>query len=538
MNTLPCRLAAVVRLIGACLAFLLLLPADGWPQQPSPGPSYPPQPGGVDTLFAANAKLPRNAQVRALALQADGKLVVAGAFGQANGQPRFNLARLNPDGALDPSFNPGAGTDGRVDALAVQPDGGIVIAGYFLNVNGAPRNGLARLNADGSLDGGFDPGSGADGFVSGLVLQPDGKLLVAGGFQHIGGAARNFLVRLNADGSFDPSFDPGAGGIVSTARFGGGVGAFARQPDGKLLIGGIFESVGGLPRRGLARLGADGGVDPSFDPAGAGTDGFVECFAVQPDGKVLVGGYFRQAGGVARNGLARLNADGSLDPSFDPGAGPQLSFPVNGTGPGVNTVVLQPDGKALVGGYFDYFSDRLLNGMLRLNADGSTDAGWGIEAVPTFLETGVTALALQRDGKVVVGGGFLSVEGFSYPGLVRLNGDGPADSPPLLPTVTVSAYPLTLSRAAGQTATVGITRGGGDLSGPLKVNYSLSGSLAAGNDYVALTGVKKIKPGRQSAVLQIVPLAGGATGKVKLTLLPGEGYTVGAPVRAKIKITP
>src|SRR5439155_21620324 len=121
-----------------------------------------------------------------------------------------------------------SGVDGRVNAIAVQPDGKVVIGGGFSTVKGGLRTSIARLNADGSLDNSFDPGSGANGGVNAVALQPDGRLIIAGGFTTVNGIARKFVARLNADGSVDSSFDPGA---VSA-----GVSSMALQPDGKQLV--------------------------------------------------------------------------------------------------------------------------------------------------------------------------------------------------------------------------------------------------------------------------------------------------------------
>ena len=121
-----------------------------------------------------------NYAVLALALQPDGKLLIGGGFTAYNGTPRNHIARLNADGSLDASFNPGSGANFEVHALALQSDGKVLIGGTFTSYNGTPRNRIARLNADGSLDASFNPGTGADTSVRALALQPDGKLLIGG----------------------------------------------------------------------------------------------------------------------------------------------------------------------------------------------------------------------------------------------------------------------------------------------------------------------------------------------------------------------
>jgi uncharacterized delta-60 repeat protein len=222
--------------------------------------------------------------VYALALEPDGRIVAGGAFKSINGEPRQGLARLHPDGALDQGFAPAAGV---VTALALQPDGRVVA--------NSGSNGIARFNAGGSLDSSFDPGAGAyyETFgwrvpdVLNLALQPDGKVLLVGGFTRVDGVSRNGVARLNADGSLDGSFDPGAGPNLeygSLARILG----VAVQWDGKVIISGVFTNFNGVARQYLARLTSFGGVDTSFD---AGNDwgyiGLVQCL-IQPDGHVLV----------------------------------------------------------------------------------------------------------------------------------------------------------------------------------------------------------------------------------------------------------
>ena len=189
-----------------------------------------------------------DAQVNALVLQPDGKVLVGGAFSDFNGTALNRIARLNADGSVDTSFNPGAGADGDVYALALQPDGKILLGGFFTTVDGTARNHIARLNANGSLDTSFNPGAGADNFVLGLVLQPDGKVLLSGAFSSVDGTIRGQIARLNADGTLDINFDPGTG---ANGKYTWGL---ALQPDGKVLLGGGFSDFNGTARGNITRL--------------------------------------------------------------------------------------------------------------------------------------------------------------------------------------------------------------------------------------------------------------------------------------------
>ena len=200
-------------------------------------------------LAAAQAPLPDGfhpgiaGQVYALAVQADGKILVGGSFTALGGQPRTNLARLDPDGTLDPGFDPRAG--GQVNALVVQEDGRVLVGGSFSQVAGRLRDNLARLHANGSLDSGFS--GHTDGPVRALALQPDGKVIVAGQFNTLNNYWSYRSGRLHPDGTKNSGFglDSNSAGVVL---------AVAVQADGKLLIAGSFASLAGLSRTNLARL--------------------------------------------------------------------------------------------------------------------------------------------------------------------------------------------------------------------------------------------------------------------------------------------
>ena len=296
--------------------------------------------GSLDPTFNPSA----GGAVTSMALQPDGRLVVGGAF-TAFTLPttvtRNRLARFNADGSLDPTFTPNV-ANGQVSSVVVQPDGRILIGGTFTTVDGVPRNRLARLNADGTLDTTFDTAVGANSTVSSLALQRDGRILVAGAFTALNGGSRRYLGRLHADGSLDPTYNPNPSAAVNVVML---------QADGRALIGGNFANVNGVVRSRVARIGSDGSLDTTFvDPVVSGTNGWVYALAETGDGRILVGGAFTSVGGVPRNRLARLNADGTLDPSFNPDA--------NST---VWSITLGPDGRAIVGGDFT-----LLGGVARL----------------------------------------------------------------------------------------------------------------------------------------------------------------------------
>jgi uncharacterized delta-60 repeat protein len=290
--------------------------------------------GALDEAFAPTAV----GNVHALALQRDAKLLIAGEFTKVNGQACHRIARLNPDGSLDESFTLSVGVGQDIRAVLVQPDGHVLVGGHFNNVAGRRQNGVARFNPDGSRDGTFRPGAGTTAFVWSLALQLDGKILAVGAFDTFNRKPCRRLARLESDGAVDATFNTGSGAD-------GPVFAVTLQPDGKVLVGGDFTRFNQEERNRIARLNPDGSMDLSFNP-GAGPSAGVRCLALQPDGKILIGGVFTSVDGAARNHIARLKADGSLDASFDPGEGANEV---------VRWVVPQADRKVLVVGGFSLF---------------------------------------------------------------------------------------------------------------------------------------------------------------------------------------
>ncbi len=302
--------------------------------------------GTREVAFAPNV----NSPVVAIAVQADGKIVIGGGFNTVGGVQRSRIARLNPDGSLDPTIN--LNPNGDVSCLAIQADGKILLGGFFTNFGAVgTRNFIARLNADGSLDGSFNPD--ANGPLRSIAVQADGKILVGGIFSSIGGMQRNRIGRLNSDGSIDAGWNPGAGGEIRTLSV---------QADGKIIAGGAFQFVGNFfPANRIARFNADGSVDFGF---GSNVNGTVHNTVLQADGKILMAGDFTAIDGVTRNRIARLNANGTLDAAFNP----SLNFVVLG-------IAIQADGKILQAG--STFS-RLLNDPApqALTASGGNQVVW------------------------------------------------------------------------------------------------------------------------------------------------------------------
>jgi uncharacterized delta-60 repeat protein len=413
--------------------------------------------GRLNSSFVSTIESRLTGQVTAIAVQADGKVLVGGGFTTPGAAAGGNLVRFNTDGSLDLSFKPNP--DSYIQTIGLKSDGKIVVGGTFTLIGGVAQSYLARLNADGSLDSSWAPTP--DGSVSSLIVQPDQKVLVAGYFSLFKpngvttGVSRGYIARINDDAAASiDTFDPGPNFQSTT---------IALQADGKVVLGGFFTSLKSngaataVTRNHIGRVNADGSLDTSFDP---NANGFVNTIAVQADGKVVFGGSFTTlqpntaATAITRNGIARVNADGTADADFDPNAAGA-----------VNTLAIQPDGRILIGG--DFLSLRpngaltglSRNHLARLNPDGTVDSGFdpnangvistvvlypnlGTALTGTVL-VGGTLTTLQPNGSIYVGGDFANVNGIPAANLALLNNDGTINST-FLPNPNGPIYALML----------------------------------------------------------------------------------------------
>lgn len=342
---------------------------------------------------------------KAVAIQADGKIVVAGNRTPTGGSSNVVLARLNKNGTLDATFGADGNADGTpngvvqvsfgdgddaVDAIAIQQDGKIVVAGDTTSNTGGSQNMMiARVNTDGSLDATFGAGNAdgtPDGVVSlslgagndeakAVVIQANGKIVIAGNTVGADKSSNIAVARLNSDGSLDATFGVGNAdgtpdGVVAISLSNGDdkAKAVALQADGKILVGGVTVAADKSSNVAVARLNSDGTVDASF---GAGSsdgtpDGSVavsfgngddklKSLLVQADGKILIAGSNTAADGSTNAVVARLNSNGALDTSFgqDSSDGTPdgvVSISLGSGDDSAEALALQADGKILIAG--------------------------------------------------------------------------------------------------------------------------------------------------------------------------------------------
>jgi len=282
--------------------------------------------GTLDTDFDPGNGLSSEvfSTVNSLALQVDGKVVIGGVFSKVDDIPRNNIARLNTNGSVDTAFAPNVGVAGAgllagVNALALQSDDKILLGGDFTSVAGSPRTNIARLNASGSLDLGFNSAAVTDSAVSALAVNNNGRIVVSGFFTHVNGAARNYVARLDSAGGLDAGFEPGAG--ASDAVY-----STAIQTNGRVVIGGVFTTFNGTPRHGIARLKGDISVR-LFNPLYSATT-FSASVATEP-GYDYVLEYKNALSDFTWTALPAVAGDGTIKALTDPSAtGPRRFYRV------------------------------------------------------------------------------------------------------------------------------------------------------------------------------------------------------------------
>ena len=353
--------------------------------------------------------------VNAVAVQPDGKILAGGTFTQYQGNSAKRITRLLANGDLDTAFvaAQGSGLDSEVNDIIVLPDGKILICGDFTSDNGTNVVGIARLNTDGSIDPTFPVGGvGVGGtplyYGYSMVRQPDGKIILGGGFSSYNGVPRNSIVRLNADGSLDTAFNPGTGPyVVGTISAYGSIDSLSLQTDGKIVVSGSFTHWNGVEVPRVVRLNSDGSVDGSFAPDFQPVDRIRDCVVLQ-DGRILL------AGGDAGRNLMMLKSDGSVDSSFTADA--------DGVCGDLREL---PTGKILIGGTFQHYDGSVRGSLARAQVSGAVDPGFVTtpHSLTNDYETFVDATAVQADGKILVAGLFTNFNGQAVNNLVRLDGD-------------------------------------------------------------------------------------------------------------------
>jgi uncharacterized delta-60 repeat protein len=305
------------------------------------------------------------------------------------------LFRLNTDGSVDRTFS--CTTDQTIFKIIELSDGKILIGGFFSEVNGESKTYLARLNSDGSLDESFNDFTSNP--ISKMFIQSDGKILIGDYLSEVNGVAINSLARLNSDGSLDESFNLSASVGYSQ------ISLIGIQSNNKSIV---FAYNDTEIRYEIIRLNSDGTLDPTFSVI---VPNNIDYCTIQPDGKILFYGFGPgfEFNGIAKDYIVRFNSDGTIDESF--------YVNLNGI---INNIYLQPDGKIFIAGDFNSIENQYFPYLARLRSDGSLDTTFNVSIFNGENFVVMNSVLPQLDGKILVTGGFSTVNSLDKTNIVML----------------------------------------------------------------------------------------------------------------------
>ena len=375
--------------------------------------------GTRDTTFTANAGTAGNDSINETLLMSDQTIVILGAFTTWNGATLNRIVKLNSDGTRL-SENVGTTSNGDIRKILTTSDNKIIVCGSFSTWNYESINRVILLELDGTVNNVFknNIGTAANNAIYSSSIQTDGKILLGGFFTTWNGTTVNRIVRLNSDGTRDTTFTTNTG----TAANSPAIYSSSIQSDGKIIVAGDFTTWNGTTVGRVVRLNSDGTRDATFTTnVGTGASSWILHTAIQPDGKILLGGNFTTWNGVTANRIVRLNSDGTLDTTFNSNTSTSANNAV------YSSIAIQSDGKILLGGFFTTWGGVTVNRIVRLNSDGTRDTTFTTNTGTAASGT-VYSLDIQSDGKIIVGGDFTTWNGTTVGRLVRLNSDGTRDT--------------------------------------------------------------------------------------------------------------
>lgn len=423
--------------------------------------------GKIDKNFSSGSGTDGN--ILAITLQYNNKILIGGDFTSYNGFSVNKIARLNTNGSIDKTFKVGTGANNSITKILVQPDEKILVAGNFTVYNDVPAKGLVRLNKNGTVDQTFNAAL-TDSLVNihQIAVLSNGKIIITGRAHNFFGDMRNFIetLRLYKNGNRDYSFQEckfSVGDLYPTinsigiesdgnlllagTNWDGGssvpyhgllirvngkgeiiqrqgsfwINSMQVQPDQKIMALGFDNMDWGIIKRKVVRMNKDLTIDSSFvlkddkiyeDPSQSA----IQSLSIQLDGKLIIAGNFYEINGLIANNIARLNTDGSFDVTFNQRRG------CNGA---VFTTAKQTNGRLIIGGEFSRYNYKSMPNIARLKNNGDLD--------PTFYAGSGTngkiySIAIQSDGKILIGGSFTTYNKNTCSNIARLNTDGSFDN--------------------------------------------------------------------------------------------------------------
>jgi uncharacterized delta-60 repeat protein len=373
--------------------------------------------GGLDQK--RTPQLPSISAIYTMVEQSDGKILVGGVFMDSIfSKNTSRLIRLLPSGEIDAAFTQYPELGGSVRTVVVDTNEKILVGGEFSSFGGSPYSNFARLNSDGTVDTSFNPGSGVNGPVNKVALQTDGKIVIGGSFSRVAGKNASYIARLMPSGENDSTFNSTPSSTIFD---------IAIESTGDLVIAGDFTIVNGFKRGCIARLKTDGSLapalfrrlDPSSVQAYADASGANHCIAIQ-ENSILTGGsitWYKAATTqvLFRDSVLRWQTDGALETTFNARSGPDS---------GVFQIAPPVNGKTLIWGSFNNVTGVEQRSLALLNEDGSIDRSF---KVPPAYSSSIRCQLPLRNGKFLIGGVMPTSSGIYHGGVVRLNANGSVD---------------------------------------------------------------------------------------------------------------
>ena len=342
------------------------------------------------------------------------KFILSGTFKSYDNYEANKIARINADGSFDNTLNVGVFdfvNNNGIRKVFEKSNGNLLIAGSFSSYNGNTNNrNMIEIDNNGDIVPVFNANLFVGNVVRDFEVLSTGSIIIAGGFSGVNNIARNRIAIINADGTLDTSFDPGVGVGASNAIY------KVKFYNNKIYVAGAFNQWNNAPSEYMVRLNLDGSLDSTFN-AKFGFD--VNDFIFQPDGKIVAVGNFQTYDGTNVGYITRIHTNGDLDTSFNP-------MGTGGTSQ-IQTIVIQNDGKFIIGGNFNMFNNQNISKLIRLNSDGTIDnsfvlpnwlTGTSVDAVLPILNT------TTNESDYIVGGNYRSIGGVNKNGFAKINGNG------------------------------------------------------------------------------------------------------------------
>jgi uncharacterized delta-60 repeat protein len=378
------------------------------------------QNGSPDSSFDVGGGFVNN-NAFAVKCQSDLKTIFGGNFNAYSGSSSPNIIRVNSSGSRDTTFNAGTGPNSTVYDVDVQSDGKVIAVGTFTTYSGSSNNCIVRINTDGTKDTTFNLGTGFNSTAYIVKVAGDGKIVVAGTFTTYSGSAANYIIRLNSNGTRDTTFNLGTG-------FNSVVYSLSVQNDYKVLAMGLFTSYSGSSNNYITRINASGSRDTTFN-VGTGFNEIRNSYdmgGIQQisDGTIYVNGAFATYSGSTVNGIIRLNDNGTINTTFNT-SGSAIGYSTPDTNTNFGSFLVTSGSSVITIGNFTSYRSTPINNLISLTPSGSRSSlfntGKGFDQYPIFSLD-------NQDGTLLTSGFFTTYSGSTANYIIKLNSNGTRDT--------------------------------------------------------------------------------------------------------------